>query len=354
MAFVPGGFEISRDSQGRVIKSTATISGPDGSVATVTTNFDVNTGLPLASATSFGAVTSDISGKFTTTKLLLKDHLGSMVAEVLITGSVDASGKVVAGSVVASTALSLGSSNPVIVHGFGPWGNARNAASPLNGDSRGFTGHEHLAELGLIHMNGRIYDPVIGRFLQADPIIQAPGNAQSHNRYSYVMNNPLSLTDPSGFSWWTKHRRQVVGIVAGILTAGAATWAMGAYATLYGSTVFATAGMASTSMTGLGMATAAAAGGFASGGIMGGNIQSALRGAFTAFITAGVVQGLGDWAGSSSGTARSRYLSAEVIAAFPLAAWAGGGSAPLTLRYLLLLVPARCRRCFLRQLQSLR
>ena len=48
-------------------------------------------------------------------------------------------------------------------------------------------------------MNGRVYDPVIGRFLSADPYIQAPYNSQSYNRYSYVWNNPLSATDPSGF-----------------------------------------------------------------------------------------------------------------------------------------------------------
>jgi hypothetical protein len=48
-------------------------------------------------------------------------------------------------------------------------------------------------------MNGRIYDPQLGRMLQADPFIQAPGNTQSYNRYSYVMNNPLGYTDPSGY-----------------------------------------------------------------------------------------------------------------------------------------------------------
>ena len=69
---------------------------------------------------------------------------------------------------------------------------------------RGFTLHEHLDEMGVIHMNGRIYDPLIGRFMSADPIIQAPGNLQNYNRYSYVMNNPLNLTDPSGFSFWTR------------------------------------------------------------------------------------------------------------------------------------------------------
>ena len=64
---------------------------------------------------------------------------------------------------------------------------------------QGFTGHEMLDNVGLIHMNGRVYDPELGRFVSADPIIQAPNNSQSFNRYSYVWNNPLSYTDPSGF-----------------------------------------------------------------------------------------------------------------------------------------------------------
>ncbi|MCC6168568.1 MAG: RHS repeat-associated core domain-containing protein, partial [Caldilineaceae bacterium] len=65
--------------------------------------------------------------------------------------------------------------------------------------NRGFTGHEHLEELALVHMNGRIYDPLLGRFLSADPNVQDPVNLQSFNRYSYVLNNPLAYTDPSGY-----------------------------------------------------------------------------------------------------------------------------------------------------------
>ena len=64
---------------------------------------------------------------------------------------------------------------------------------------RGYTGHEHLDLLGLIHMNGRVYDPKLGRFLSADPFIQFSNNLQSYNRFSYVLNNPMSYTDPSGF-----------------------------------------------------------------------------------------------------------------------------------------------------------
>ncbi|MFT5453304.1 MAG: RHS repeat-associated protein, partial [Enterobacterales bacterium] len=51
----------------------------------------------------------------------------------------------------------------------------------------------------LIHMNGRVYDYNLGRFLSVDPFIQEPGNSQSMNPYSYIMNNPLAGTDPSGY-----------------------------------------------------------------------------------------------------------------------------------------------------------
>jgi RHS repeat-associated protein len=64
---------------------------------------------------------------------------------------------------------------------------------------RGYTGHEHLDEVGLIHMNGRVYDPQLGRFLSADPIVSDPGSTQGFNRYAYVYNNPLRAVDPSGF-----------------------------------------------------------------------------------------------------------------------------------------------------------
>ena len=64
---------------------------------------------------------------------------------------------------------------------------------------RGFTGHEHLLdEFGLINMNGRMYDPNLGRFLSPDNYIQSPYNPQNFNRYSYCLNNPLKYTDPDG------------------------------------------------------------------------------------------------------------------------------------------------------------
>ena len=47
-------------------------------------------------------------------------------------------------------------------------------------------------------MNGRVYDPNLGRFLSVDPVFQFPTNTQSLNPYSYVLNNPLSMADRNG------------------------------------------------------------------------------------------------------------------------------------------------------------
>jgi RHS repeat-associated protein len=65
-----------------------------------------------------------------------------------------------------------------------------------------YTGHESIPEVGLIHMNGRVYDPELGVFLSPDSYIQAATFSQSHNRYSYVWNNPIRYNDPSGH-WLT-------------------------------------------------------------------------------------------------------------------------------------------------------
>ncbi len=115
-------------------------------------------------------------------KYVLTDHLGSLT-EVL-----DAS-----------------TNQPVQSLSFSAWGMAREAENWNNeftGElfaDRGFTGHEHLpAIFGLIDMNGRMYDPVLGRFLSPDPYVQSPDYAQNFNRYAYCYNNPLVYSDPDG------------------------------------------------------------------------------------------------------------------------------------------------------------
>jgi RHS repeat-associated protein len=94
------------------------------------------------------------------------------------------------------------------------WGQRRDAGTFMTGSfstvdraisfqmgnfKRGFTGHEHIDDAGLIHMNGRVYDARLARFMSADPLVSAGDNLQAYNRYSYVWNNPLNATDPSGY-----------------------------------------------------------------------------------------------------------------------------------------------------------
>jgi RHS repeat-associated protein len=87
------------------------------------------------------------------------------------------------------------------------WGRRRAAdwlgvvpSENLPGITLGYTGHESAEEPGgLVDMRGRMYDPLAGRFTSPDPLVQAPLDSRSHNRYSYVWNNPLANTDPTGF-----------------------------------------------------------------------------------------------------------------------------------------------------------
>lgn len=69
-----------------------------------------------------------------------------------------------------------------------------------NTTRRGFGGHEMLDNVGLVHMNGRVYEPATGRMLSADPFVVPMLGSQGFNRYAYVGNQPLTYVDPSGFS----------------------------------------------------------------------------------------------------------------------------------------------------------
>lgn len=135
---------------------------------------------------------------------------------------------------------------------------------------RGFTGHEHLDELGLIHMNGRIFDPVIGRFLQADPFIQAMEELQNYNRYSYCYGNPLNCTDPTGYFSLKKALRTIAAIVATVYLGPG-----GAYAIIGQGVAYSAIGNA-------------AIAGFVSGAISSGSLKGALQGAFSAMVFGGV------------------------------------------------------------------
>lgn len=95
---------------------------------------------------------------------------------------------------------------------YDPWGRLRNpetkeiyapGTEPGLMLGRGYTGHEHLTWFGLINMNARLYDPVLGRFLSPDPFVQTPDFTQNFNRYSYCLNNPLVYVDENGEIFFT-------------------------------------------------------------------------------------------------------------------------------------------------------
>ncbi|WP_299112096.1 RHS repeat-associated core domain-containing protein [uncultured Winogradskyella sp.] len=92
---------------------------------------------------------------------------------------------------------------------------------------RGYTGHEHLQGVNLIHMNGRLYDPNLKRFLSPDNFIQNPFNTQNYNRYGYVLNNPLKYVDPSGETYNDTETGGLSGgeqVGLGALIASAGAW----------------------------------------------------------------------------------------------------------------------------------
>jgi RHS repeat-associated protein len=188
------------------------------------------------SGAGVSSTASDPSRRSTQVRYFHQDHLGSMS---VITNE--------AGQVVERLA-------------YDPWGKRRDAngledkSDSLVGQTtdRGYTEHEHLDEIGLIHMNGRVYDPLIGRFMSADPFIQSPGNLQSFNRYAYVMNNPLAYTDPSGYFSLKKLVRIAVVVGVAYFTAGyVQPWAiLNGYSTVGAKVLAGAAGGAAAGATG--------------------------------------------------------------------------------------------------------
>jgi len=250
---------------------------------------------------------TDVHTDFATGTLEIKRYIGPLV--VVLKRTVDLSGNV---TVVPRREYlftdALGSTSAVTDEfgqllgvngrmGFDAWGMRRQLS---NGQSlslpavalfdtsattrHGFTGHEQVDGMGLVHMNGRIYDPLLGRFLQADSVVQAPTFAPSHDRYQYVFNNPLGYVDPTGHS--AENWRRIAAIAITIYTGGAAAGAWGSVTTASGAFAVGFAG------------------GFASGYIQSGNFGHALKGGLTSGVLAGVGFGVARSMNSADGLTR--------------------------------------------------
>ncbi|MEO7097751.1 MAG: RHS repeat-associated core domain-containing protein [Luteolibacter sp.] len=255
-----------------------------------------------------GVYTQTISPTGTETKLstILKDHLGS--TDVIYIGK---------WSTVSNAFIT-----PVIERqSFNAWGERRNADTWQNYRTvstdayrtsstdydRGYTGHEQLDDSGLIHMNGRIYDPELGRMLSPDPMVQVPEYSQNFNRYSYVMNNPLNMTDPSGFSWiskvfcgfgstWAKENwKTVVVIVVVALVTYLSFGTLSGAATLWGTAILGTTTAAAVGATATAAVGGAFLGGLAGGlssALAGGDLGDVLRGAAVGAVQGAITAGL--------------------------------------------------------------
>jgi RHS repeat-associated protein len=144
---------------------------------------------------------------------------------------------------------------------------------------RGYTGHEHLQTVGLIHMNGRLYDAKLHRFLQPDNYVQEPFNTQNYNRYGYCWNNPLKFSDPNGEFIW---------ILVGAVIGGTINWiAHGAQFNAKGLTAFGIGAVAGGLATIIGPIAFTAAGGGAAG--VGGFLAGAAGASAGAFASQAIL-----------------------------------------------------------------
>ncbi|RDB07849.1 LamG-like jellyroll fold domain-containing protein [Runella aurantiaca] len=201
------------------------------------------------------------------------------------------------------------------------WGRAREAttwqpyAAPpeLPASQRGFTFHEMLDMDWLICMNARIYDPISGRFLTPDPIIQFPDDLQSYNRYAYTGNNPLSFVDPSGHSFLggiKKFFKKYIGTIVGIAVAVFLPPLLGAALYIQATaTIAAHLTLAGAFVTGIASGFAGSfVGALANGAGFGGAIQAGLQGGVWGGLTATVTFGIGSVFGKEGLLSNAKFL----------------------------------------------
>ena len=245
------------------------------------------------------------------------DHIGS------VTAMSDESGQVVSSAWGGADATQLG---------YDAWGARRNPdetpATSANFDlqpgHREFTGQETIPSVGLVNMNGRVYDPNLGRFLTPDSHVQTIGDPQSYNRYSYVLNNPLRYSDPTGyFAWGAFGVNTWMGLVQTAIIAGACATGAGCAIAILAVAAQQACIMHSEGASWSQVATATAIGTFA--GIVGGGVGSAIGSAVGDALGGGLTGSLvGGAIGGAVGSAYSAALSGQSIGWNTLVAAAQG------------------------------
>jgi RHS repeat-associated protein len=173
---------------------------------------------------------------------------------------------------------------------FDAWGNRRNSTDWTYNNvpttfifDRGFTGHEHLDQFGLINMNGRLYDPINSRFLSPDRFIQKGDYSQNLNRYSYCLNNPLTYNDPTGNCWFLS---AIIGFVTNYITTGITTEHWG-WEAIESGLIGAASGLVGYSAGMVGNSFASQTLGLSSSasGLVGSMVGGATSGAFSSLLT---------------------------------------------------------------------
>ncbi|MEZ4514224.1 MAG: RHS repeat-associated core domain-containing protein [Chloroflexota bacterium] len=200
---------------------TYTVAGTYTVTLTVSNSFGSDTATGTVTVLNSVADTAKVvrrinyrfGGQVVATRVEAEDENGQLIDNEAFTGLF----YVHSDHLGSATALSYGQDRtdlqgtlvPDSVARFLPFGEYRGAkpqTSPAVSD-RGFTGHKHNDSLGLVYMNARYYVPGIGRFASADTIVPDPMNPQGFNRYSYVLNNPIIMHDPSGHAGCRKGQR---------------------------------------------------------------------------------------------------------------------------------------------------